>query len=171
MFPNVSLLNQFTISTAYYQDDLIWCIQRSAYFSKLFTFFLIATYECWILTIFGVGYCGSLLLYILIQFDLKYKYRNKHDWHYSLFQIIMPAIIGLNLRYQPQRFLLKFLYFIIAFICVPHWHIFFYAMIRFQIVPIHKYQISTINEIIEKEFRLSGSSEVRNLILFDPKVF
>lgn len=171
MFPNVSLLNHFKMSMAYYQDDLTWCIQRSGYFSKLLTFFLIASYECWIMTIFGVGFFCSFVLYILIQFDLEFKDRNRRDFHYMLYMIMMPAIIGMNQRYQPKRFLLKFLYCGIAFVCVPHWSIFFYAMIRFQKVPIHKYQISTIAEIIETDFRLSGSSEVRNMILFDSKVF
>lgn len=170
VFPNVSFIDKFTISSSYYQDDLTWCIQRSGYYSMIISFFLIATPECFILIVFGVGYFTGLLLYVIIQLDVKYVYRNQRDWHYTTLLIMLPAVIGVNQRYQPQRIVFKLLFFVIIMACVVHWQLFFYALVRSLQMPKHRPQISTIDELIEHEFRLCGSTEVRSLITFDQKV-
>lgn len=170
IFPNVSFLEDFTLSTAYYQDDFTWCVQRSKFYPVILNFFLIATPECFILIIFGVGYVTGLILYAIIQLDVEYKYRNQRDWHYTTLLIMLPAVIGVNQRYKPKHFAIKILYFVIIVACVVHWQLFFYALIHYFQTPLHRPQISTINEIIENGFRLCGSSEVLSLISFDEKV-
>lgn len=170
-FPNLTSLNKFAISTFYSQDDFTWCVQRAKFFSFLLNLFLMAQPEVWLLIIFGVGYVLGFVLYIVIQFDLKYEKRNRRDWHYTTLLIMLPAVIGINQRYQPGFFSLKVVYFIISISCVAFFQIFFYEMVRFLKVPVRHSQISTVAEIIAKDFHLSGSTEVVSMIKFDKRVF
>lgn len=126
--------------------------------------------EVWLMIIFGVGYVLGFLLYIVIQFDLKYEQRNQRDWHYTTLLIMLPTVIGFNQRYQPGFFTLKVIYVVISMICVVFIQIFFYEMARFLKVPVRHSQTSTVAEIVEKDFRLTGSTEVLTMIKFDERV-
>lgn len=171
-FPNISTSSQnnLIMSRAYYQDDLTWCIQRAPFYSYMVNFLFLADPECWILIIFGVGYVGGFLLYIGIQFDMEYKRRNQHDWHYTTILIMLPAVIGVNLRYQPGFFTLKIILFVISMACIVHWQIFLFKLVRFIKIPIRHAQIATIDEIVTMDFRLAGSEDVLSLISFDQRV-
>lgn len=166
----MTLLKKFEFSTYYYQDDLTWCIQRAKFFSFLLNAFLMADPECWLLIIFAVGYGLGSLLYIGIQFDLKYEQRNQRDWHYTTLLIMLPTVIGINQRYNPGFFSLKIIYFVVVMACVVHFQIFFFQGNRFLKIPVRHSQKSTVTEIIAKDFRLSGSNEVLSMIKFDERV-
>lgn len=75
------------------QDNLIWCVKNSSFYPKYMGFFFIATPECWILIIFGIGYVCGFILYIFIQFDTKYVQRNVRDCHYTTWLILLPTIL------------------------------------------------------------------------------
>lgn len=146
-------------------------MQKAKNFPIIVNFFLIATPEVWIVYIFGVGYVTGFVLYIFVQFDLKYKHRNQRDWHYTTWLIALPAVIAINQRFQPKCYSLRLFYGFILLLAMPAWQIFFFFGIRFIKVPFPRPQISSIAEIIEDEFRLVGSPEVQRLISFDDRVF
>lgn len=154
----------------YYQDDLTWCVQRAGHFSMIISALFAATPECWLLLIFGIGYTSSFLVYIMIQFDLEYKHRNKRDWHYISILVILPAIIGVNQRFQPKFMPLRMFYGLIILIYVFSWQAIFLLGYRYLKEPIPRTQVSTITEIIYNNYRLSGSSETLSLISFDDRV-
>lgn len=165
-----SSLSHFAMSRAYYQDDLTWCIKRAPFYSHMVNAFFLADPECWILIIFGVGYVSGFLLYFGIPFDLEYDRRNQHDWHYTTLLIMLPLVIGVNQRYQPKFFALRLIYFVISLACIAHWQIFLFKLVRFVKIPIRHPQIATIDEIVERGFRLAGSEDVLSLISFDQRV-
>lgn len=169
-FPNITEFNKFDISTHYYQDDLTWCIQRARLFSFLVNTYLMADPICWLLIIFAVGYGLGFLLYIGIQFDLEYEQRNHRDWHYTTLIIMLPTVIGVNQRYQPGFFSLKIIYFVVIMMCIIHFQIFFHHGTRCLKIPFRHSQKSTVSEIVENGFRLSGSMEVLSMMKFDERV-
>lgn len=169
LIPDSISQKSFDISRPYLQDDLTWCVQKSKNHPLILNVFWVATPECYILIIFGVGYPIGLIYYIMIQFDMKYRNRNQRDWHYSMIVIALPAITGMNQRFQPQHMVLRFFYAFILFMSFVYWQIFFFFLIRFM-QPVSQWQISTVAEMVENGFRLSGSYEVLSLITFDERV-
>lgn len=83
---------------------------------------------------------------------------------------MLPTVIGVNQRYQPGFFTLKLIIFVISMACIAHWQIFLFKLVRFVKIPIRHTQIATIDEIVEKKFRLTGSEDVLSLISFDRRV-
>ncbi|XP_031639772.1 uncharacterized protein LOC116351775 [Contarinia nasturtii] len=171
IFPNLTNLHPTTsiISVPYYRDELIWCTQKAKYFPLFISVSQAISPECWLILIFGIGYVTGLILYIFIQFDLKYEKRNQLDWHYTTWLIALPAVIGVNQRFYPKYLPLRIFYGFILIMSLFHWNIVFHYGVRFIREPIQRHQISTVTEIIDEDFRLAGSAEVSNLIAFDDR--
>lgn len=129
-----------------------------------------ATPVCWIIIIFGVGYVSGFVIYIMIQFDSEYSHRNQRCWHYTTWLVTLPAVIGINQRFHPKYYPLRLFYGLLLLNSFVIWQIFCYNMIRFMKYPVHRLQISAVSEIIESDFRLSGSTDVLSLISFDQRV-
>lgn len=170
LFPNSKPFGHFISSRIYYQDDLIWCVQKANNFPIFLGVFLAATPTVWVILIFGIGYVSGLLLYMLIQFDLKYKHHNQRDWHYTTLLIALPAVIGLSPRYHPTYGPLRIFYAFLLLMNIFVWQIIIFFGVRFTKWPAQRHQISTIAEIIDGEFRLAGSTQVLALISYDERV-
>lgn len=148
----------------------MWCVQQTGYFSHILKWSLIFTPSVWFILIFGIGYVSGFVIYLLIQFDLKYKHRNQRDWHYTHWLITLPAVIGVNQRFHPKSTPLRMFYLLLVVSMMFAWQILFFSIMWFTQMPIKKLQISTVSEIIDNEYRLTGSSDVLNLILHDERV-
>lgn len=170
IFPNSTLTATLAASKPYHQDELTWCIQRAKYFPSVIRIFMVATPECWILAIFGIGYLSGFIIYLMIQFDLKYKHRNRRDWHYAQWLIAVPAVLTMNQRFQPFYAPLRMYYVLLLIFSVFLWQIVFFHAVRFYKFPVQREQIKTVNEIVDDGFRLAGSADVLHLITFDPQV-
>lgn len=132
--------------------------------------FYAATPECWILIIFGIGYTTGWILYIMIQFDLKYEKRNQRDWHYTILLIALPTVIGISQRFHPKSGSLRVFYCFMLITSIAIWQIVLFLGVKFLKVPVQKHQLSTTAEIIDWTYRLTGSPEVLSLISFDERV-
>lgn len=78
-------------------------------------------------------------------------------------------IIGMNQRFHPKHSAIRLFYgFMLIMMFVTWQPVFWYGYIFKD--PVQKRQISTIDEIIEMDFRLVGSTEVQSLIAFDNRV-
>lgn len=170
LLPSLPLLETFSIAKPYYQDDLTWCIQKSKNFPWIINIFAAATPECWIGMIFGVGYVCGTVMYFMVQFDMKYKHRNKRDYHYMTWFVAMPALIGMNQHFQPKSITLRLFYGYVLIIMVFAWQTFFLLGFEYFKEPIQRAQKSTIDEIVDYDFRLAGSAEVLQIISFDERV-
>lgn len=106
----------------------------------------------------------------MIQFDLEYKQRNRRDWHYTTWLIVLPTVVGLSQRYQPKHFVLRLFYGYMLLVFMLAWLRSFLYGLRFVKYPNQFHQLSTIAEIVDYEFRLAGSADVLDLISFDERV-
>lgn len=132
--------------------------------------FLAATPASWLTLIFGVGYGSGLLLYIMIQFDLEYEHRNHRDWHYTTWLIALPAVIGVNQRFHPKHSAIRLYYGLMLLVMMVVWQSLFWYGFPFFQDPTQFAQTATVDEIVEDEFRLVGSTEVLSLISHDSRV-
>ena len=170
LFPNSTTLSIFAGSRPYFQDELTWCIQKSKTYPMIINAFLAVSPTCWFILIFGVAYGITVVIYIMVQFDLKDNQRNKRDWHYTLMLITIPAIIGFNQRFKPKSTSLRFFYGFILIMMLFIWQIVYFKAIRFIKVPMQRPQISTIDDIASRGYYLCGSHEVKAVIQFDERV-
>lgn len=168
--PNSEHLESLTPSRPYSQDDLTWCVQKARYKPRILNFLLVVTPTVWLVQIFGIGYISGFLIYIMIQFDLDYRHRNQRDWHYTTWLISLPAVIGVNQRFQPKRFTLRIFYFFFLVNTFIGTQIFFFYVIQFVKIPIPYTQTSTVAEMIDSEFRLAGTREVYAFTMLDGRV-
>lgn len=170
MLPNTTFLSVFSMSKSYIHDDLMWCLPKSKNYPMIINVFLSVAPECWFILVFGIGYLAGLIIYIMVQFDLEYKNRNKIDFHYAIFLIILPGIVGISQRFKPKFIPLRMFYGFILIIMLFVWQVIFFKGIRFIKIPVQRPQISTTDELTENQFDLTGSNEVLDLITFDGRV-
>lgn len=170
LFPNTSLLDTFAFSKTYYQDRLMWCVQKSTNYPMSINLFLAAKPEVWLIGfIVGIGVSG-LITYIMIPFDLMNKRRNFIDMNYVLILIMMPMVIGSNLRHFPKMLPCRSLYAYSLLTTFFLWQLLFCYGGKFITIPTPRPQISTVHEIIERNFRIAGSNAVYDMILHDKNV-
>lgn len=169
-FPNERLLESFTASIRYYQDELTWCVQKAKPYPKIFNIFFAATPELWFILIFGVGYVSGLIIYVMIQFDLEYENRNQRDWHYTTWLVALPAVIGINQRFHPKSVSLRLFYVFLLVMNIFIWQVVLIIGLKFLKMSIPRPQISTIAEIIDGDFHLAGTNDVLQLISHDERV-
>ncbi len=152
------------MSVTYESDDLTWCVQKAEMMPMFLSLMLAATSGAWTLFIFGYIYPCGFLLYLLIQFDLKYKRRNFCNWHHTTGLLVLPAVIGISPNFQPVKGTVRIFF---AFVLVTA---FFFFQIIFtrtyelihRRIPWH--QVSSFNEIMENDFSFIGSLEAFNLL-------
>lgn len=170
LLPNLSTTSPLAISRTYIQDDLTWCIQKSKNLPMIINVFAAASLETWLFMIFVVAYLGGSIMYLMLPFELENKHRNHRDWHYMIIQVTLPAIIGMNQRFQPKSCLLRIFYGFLLITMELAWQTFFLLGLRFFHDPIQRHQISTIDEIVYNDFRLSGTVTVQRFIPLDARV-
>lgn len=170
-FANLLADGQMAASIPYYQDKLIWCIQHAQKYPIFINFFFIIPSEMWIF-ILTVGFTGvSILIYFLIPFDENYGYRIKHyDMFYCFLWIVIPAVTAASCTFNPKKFRLRTVYWLLL-VCPMLFHIMIgIFLFNFMNYQFYLYQISTVDEILDANFRLTGSIEVLNAIKQDAKV-
>lgn len=152
------------------EDDLTWCIQKAKSFPKFAQIALIGTPEAWFGIIFGYGYISGFLLYIMIQFDKEYKRKNCRDWHYTTWLVALPACIGISPRFYPKDYRVRVFYAFMLVTATFFFQMGFCYVYRFLKLPVFHRQISSVDELVENNFRLMGSKYVLDAIYDDKKV-
>lgn len=170
LFPTEDIFEHTFMSVTYASDDLTWCVRKAGIMPMYLSQVLFMNPEPWFLIIFGYGYTSGLLLYFLIQFDVKYKQRNFRDWHYTTLLVALPACLGMSPNFRPVNgttrlffalmLISAFFFFQITF---TRWYEFFNKQIPWR-------QVSSFKEIIEKDFRLAGSQDAFNILHRSGKV-
>lgn len=120
--------------------------------------------------IFGVGYGSAIVIYFMVQFDMEYKHRNQRDFHYITWLVAAPALIGMNQRFHPKSITLRIFYGFVLIIMEFAWQTFFLLGFKNFKEPIQREQKSTVTEIVEFEFRLTGTAKVLEMIAYDEQV-
>lgn len=170
-FTNFHHDKQIATSIPYYQDELIWCIQHAKKYPIFINFFFIIPLEIWVFII-GVGFIVvSVLIYLLLPFDENYEHRIENfDMFYCFLCVVIPAVTAVSCPYNPKKFIFRFTYWLLV-VCPMFFHMFIGAFLyNFMNYQFYLYQISSVNEILDAEFRLTGSMEVLNVIKQDSMV-
>lgn len=170
LFPNVSSLAAFSFSKPYYQEELVWCIRKAKNYPMVVTVFLAATPLMWFILVICMGGTVAIITYIMIPFDLKNPRRNFIDFNYVCLLIVLPMVIGCNLRHFPKMLPCRMFYAYSLLTTFFLWQILFYFGARFIIVPVQRHQIATVRELNENNYRLFGSNEAFHLVQFDKRV-
>lgn len=151
-------------------DNWTWCIQKSKDYPKIVQVFMLVSRDCWLITIFMYGIGSSLIIYIWIQFDERFSCRNYRDIHYILLIVLLPSYIGSPSTFKPIHGPLRLYYgmiLITGVLMVTAQMAHFY---KFAHRAVPRYQIKTIDEIVDGNFRLAGTRQMQNLIKNDSKV-
>lgn len=155
----------YVLSVAYSQDDFTWCIQNSGKFPIWLNYFYMATPVVWILiVIFGL-YVPGTLIYFRMDIDQGWNNRKNRDWHYYIILVVGATFLGMPPFFKPTRSFSRIFLVIQMILPLPiHIYIgnFIYHYMKYEF---HRYQISTVQEIItKKSFHFYGSEDVLNAI-------
>lgn len=164
IFPTEEILKYSSMSVTYGMDDLTMCVQNAGMMPMVFAQLHAISATVWFLAIFGYGYSIGFLLFLLVQFDRRYNRRNQIDWHHTTWLITLPAIIGLSPNFYPIKGTVRILY---AFTLISAFFAFQVAFTRsydvlYIQIPLH--QVSSLNESIDEDYHLSGTSEALHLL-------
>lgn len=161
-------LDNLTSSTSYYQDDLTWCIQRAKFLPLYFNYFYITDTIVWLIIVILLLTLATVF-YLWTQFDLKYKYRNHHDW-FSLCFAVLGAYLGISPRFKPMHTVPRVLYALLLLLSVLVVSLVGFYLLNFMKVPIPYQQMKSLDEIIDADYRFMGSLDVLNAIKHNQKV-
>lgn len=154
----------------YLQDDLTWCIQNAGKMPWIFNLVTTMSPAVWLIVFFAYGYVSGFLLYLLIQFDAKYKQRNNRDIHYTTILISLPSVIGVTQRFQPYSGKIRIIYAIVLVGLIIGVQIALVHFYKFLQIRFPRYQIATLDEIIAYQYVLMGSAHVQQLVWTEKKV-
>lgn len=167
----INQLKYVQSSIPYLTDDLIWCVKKAGNYPTYLNLLLLSTPEVWFIMVFGYKLTTAIIYYFFVQFDLKYKQRNRIDCQHAFWLISLPVFLGSNMTFKPIYGPLRIFY---GYMMISL--IFFSQMISFYIIryikdPIPYAQVETVGEITRSDFyQLMGSYEVHNLIQYDERV-
>lgn len=159
-----------TVSIPYIQDDFTWCIQSAKKMPWIFSPLTSMSPSVWFILIFGCGYGASIVLFVLVQFDLKYKMRNSINWHYATFLIALPTFIGMGQTYRPISWKIRVIYGLVSWMLVICSQTFVGYFMVFCQIRFSMHQTATIREIVDSGYELMGSVSAESLITLDDKV-
>ncbi len=164
IFPMDDIVKYSLMSVTYESDDLTWCLPKSKIMPKFLSAMFILTPAAWFAVIFGFGYSCGLLLYLLIQFDLKYERRNDCDWHHTTWLVTLPAVIGLSPNFKPVKGTVRVFFIFVLVIAFFFFQIFFSRAFDVVYSEIPWHQIASLNEIMDEDFNFAGSLEAFNFL-------
>lgn len=162
------ILNDFNSSISYLADDYTWCVKRAKLLPLAISFIRIATPAVWILVV-CVGYVNGFILYLFVQFDTEPENR-KLDLHYTTYLISLPSWIGISQRFNPRHWPLRLYYVITLLFGMVFFAVFCFNLIVRAKVRIRYYQMHTVDELIDMDFRLAGSSAIFENVQNQPLV-
>lgn len=170
-FANLLHDDRMAASIPYYQDKLIWCIPHAQKYPIFINFFFIIPIEMWIFIICVGFVVVSILIYFLLPFDDNYGRRIEHyDGFYCFLQVVVLALTGNTAQFEPKNFKIRCAYWLLL-MCPMLFHMMIGAFLfNFMNYQFYYYQISTVDEMVAANFRLTGSKEVVNIVEQDSKV-
>lgn len=156
--------DQLSFTQAYEQDSMTWCIARSKLLSKRANYtFLIRNTSLFYYTLLALGLV-TILSYMQGYFEA---------WRYDcwtmmgkIVQVAIGSTIKLNVRKFGTKLILLFEYWASLWFCITFMA--FYTTVIQQ--TFHKYQIHTIQELIDERFELAGDAHALNYLRMQTKV-
>lgn len=150
------------------RNDRTWCVGLAKPIPVWTNLGRIATPLSWWLAVATV-YLEGVVLYWIIKHETGQAGFMRKDFHYCVFMMAMSYFTGMsNVTYKPRSNRMKLvigLMMTTGILISTAWNAF---LIKVLTNPIYKPQVSTIAEIIEKDFDLIGLYRGRELMLQQP---
>ncbi|KAG4079216.1 hypothetical protein HA402_004591 [Bradysia odoriphaga] len=165
IFPKENALeHNISMSATYASEDLTWCVSKARMIPMYLNHMRFMNLDSWFLIIFGYGYTSGLILYLLMQFDLKYEHRNCRDWHFTTWLVALPACLGMSSNYRPLNGTTRIFFALMLISAFFFFQITFTRSYEFLHKQTPWHQVSSFKEIIENDFHLKGSEEALNML-------
>lgn len=130
--------------------------------AKILPFFIsltrIASPAVWMIIV-GLGYVNGVILYFFVKLDSKTQH-HKLNVHHTIYLISLPSWIGVTQRFNPKSWSLRFYYFSTLLFGMA---IFAIGLSQFgerAQARVRRYQVHTVAELVEMEYRLFGTAAV-----------
>lgn len=162
----------FAATTAYMHNDRTWCVSLAKPIPVWMNLWRIASEAIWCLA-FVTVYLEGVILYMLMRYERGHAGFMKKDFHYCVLMMAMSAFTGTpHMTYRPKSKRLSLfigLILMTGILISIAWNCF---LVKVLTQPKYNAQISTISEIMEKDFHLIGLHNGKDLMLMQPeKVF
>lgn len=122
----------------------------------------------WVLTTI-VGYLNAAALYFASQLDAK-EYRRKLTFHYAFFMISLPLWMNVPHNFNPKSWPLRLYYCATLYFGVFFFVVALVNVLKFTQNRVREYQIHTIDEIIDSEYRFEGATAILENMRKQPRV-
>lgn len=155
----------FIKSIEFMQVERTWCVSRAQPIPVWLNMWQITTQSIWYLALFTI-YLEGLILYLLMRYE---RHHMKKDYNYCVLMIALSAFTGMShIIYRPKSTPMRFfiaLMLLTGILISTVWNCF---LIKVLTRPIYDAQVSTVAELMEKDFRLVGSFNVKDYMLAQP---
>lgn len=140
-------------SIPYYTDDLTWCIAKAGLAPTWLNVFKIFDVSTWIVI------AVMLLLTTIVLHKFKKSDRNHENLGWS-FLITLSMTISNPGHYQPNKFFIKIFFMTLAIYGMNFGAAYHSILISVLTSPRYDKQISSLNEILNNNFKISGGHHI-----------
>lgn len=141
----------------YIQDDITWCVKKAGLTSTFFDLYAIGVWYIWVVMAMA-GFVYGILLYLLSGSDPKLKQR-KENLMYFWIIVTSPMLIGLNQRFQPSDWRIRYSYIVTLFGYFAAMTIWTQSLYQYLSVTHFDHQVSTYDEMKELSFRVASTND------------
>lgn len=128
-------------------DDLTWCVKRAELHPPWRSFFLVGTWDCWLIGGISV-YCIAATLYVFHRY-----YHHPENYHYCM-GVTLLCCMSIPIPYNPTHGLARTHFGIMLVYGLLVFTLFNSFLITLLKTPPYQYQIHTVRELIEEEFKI-----------------
>lgn len=140
-------------SIPYYTDDLTWCIAKAGLAPTWLNVFKIFDVSTWIVV------AVMLLLTTIILHRFKKSDKNNENLGWS-FLITLSMTISTPGHYKPNKFFIKIFFMTLAIYGMNFGAAYHSILISVLTSPRYDKQISSLDEIINNNFKISGGHHI-----------
>lgn len=134
-------------SIDFHFDDLTWCVKKAALIQPWRSFFLVATWQVWTITILGIYIIGVTV------FVFHKHYHNPKNVHYCT-GIALLTFLGIPVPYNPTHGIARFHFLVLLFYGVIAQIAINSFLVSMMTRPQYQYQIHTTDFLMYYEYRI-----------------
>lgn len=107
----------------------------------------------------GLGYVNGVILYFIVKFDSRTQH-HKLNVHHTIYMISLPSWIGVTQRFNPKSWPLRLYYFSTLLFGITLFAICLNQFGERAQARVRKYQVHSVAELVDMEYRFFGTSAV-----------
>lgn len=144
---------KLTNSIEFRYDDLTWCVKKADLIQPWRSFFLVATWQVWLIATVGV-YATAATMFLFFTY-----YHHRENFHYCTGMALF-MIFSIPIPYNPTHgiarihFGLLLIYGVLAVIAINCY------LVSVMTKPQYHYQICTADELMSNDFKILIDTEL-----------